>query len=110
MDQDDNLDQEPDQESPPAAPVGLWTSSVTGTPLSKSAREKDFLLSTPQPRRVVTPRRGTVQEPSPDPRPTAQLKPPSSSPTAQLISKPAQQIQLRRSMRQAKPPRRLISE
>ncbi|GFR62946.1 hypothetical protein ElyMa_003593300, partial [Elysia marginata] len=37
--------------------------------------------------RVVTPRRGTIQEPSPDPRPTAQLKPPSSSPTAQLISK-----------------------
>ncbi|GFR66955.1 integrase core domain [Elysia marginata] len=42
MDQDDhNLDLEPDQESPPAAPVGLWTSSVAGTPLSKSAREKD---------------------------------------------------------------------
>ncbi|GFR76283.1 Pol polyprotein [Elysia marginata] len=122
MDQDDNLDLEPDQESPPAAPVGLWTSSVAGTPLSKSAREKDFSSpsptpTTPQPRRVVTPRRGTIQDPSPDPRPTAQLKPPSSSPTAQLISKtstatpqPAQHIQLRRSMRQAKPPLRLISE
>ncbi|GFR76886.1 Pol polyprotein [Elysia marginata] len=33
MDQDDNLDLEPDQEFPPAAPVGLWTSSVAGTPL-----------------------------------------------------------------------------
>ena len=111
MDQHDNLDLEPDQESPPASPAGLWTSSVAGTPLSVSAREKDFfsrspIPTTPQPRRVVTPRRGTTQLPSPDPSPTAQL----ISKTSTATPEPAQQIQLRRSTRRAKPPRRLISE